>query len=267
MNDKEQEPIHARVREQFGRTAAAYVSSPIHARGDDLAEMLRLALAFRGGNLQGASVLDVATGAGHTALTFAQADALVTATDLTPAMLEVAEAWLREQGVTNVAFVAAPAEALPFADASFDVLTCRIAAHHFADPTAFVREVSRVLRPGGLFLLVDNIAPLDAETARLMNEIERRRDPGHVEAYSVPQWLAWCAEAGLDPVHLWRWHRDKAFADWTGRAEMTPVARRDLETLLVDLSPEQKAYFRVREDGGAVVSLAHEAALLAATKV
>src|SRR5690606_39820909 len=62
------------------------------------------------------------------------------------------------------------AEDLPFADGSFDLVTCRIAPHHFADVQRAVHEVARVLRPGGLFLLIDSVAPEDPELDEFLNE-------------------------------------------------------------------------------------------------
>ena len=174
--------MHRRARAQFGRTAEAYIGSVVHAKGEELALMVELAAP-----LEGRQVLDIATGAGHTALAFARAGAEVIASDLTPEMLAVAESFISAQLPLpgQVSFREAGAEALPFADDRFDVVTCRIAAHHFADPVAFVQEVARVLRPGGLFLLVDNVAPQDPVLAEAMTRIDRERDPSHVEAYTV----------------------------------------------------------------------------------
>lgn len=261
------EETHNQVREQFGRTAAAYVSSPIHAQGDDLSQMVALAEALHAGKMSEKKVLDVATGGGHTALAFARSGAKVTATDLTPEMLAVSEAYISAQGVEGVAFAPAFAEALPFADATFDIVTCRIAAHHFADALRFVVESYRVLKLGGLLLLVDNIAPQAPELARLMNEIERRRDPSHVEAYSVAQWVGWFAKAGFDTLHLSRWQRNKDFSDWVARAGMTDAAQVGLEHDILTLTGIQKVYFCVHEREGRLESLAHEAMLLVGKKI
>jgi ubiquinone/menaquinone biosynthesis C-methylase UbiE len=138
---------YRRVRSQFGRTANAYVESTGHAQGAELAQMVALAHALHPGALAAKTVLDVATGGGHTALAFALAGAQVTATDLTPEMVAAARAFVQANGGEGVRLGVAPAEDLPFADAGFDLVTCRIAAHHFADPERFVREAARVLKP------------------------------------------------------------------------------------------------------------------------
>lgn len=145
-------------------------------------------------------------------------------------------------------------------------MTCRIAAHHFADPERFVGEAARVLKPGGLLLLVDNIAPEEPSLAELMNAIERRRDPSHVMAYSVRQWAVWFAEAGLEVQQLSRWWTEKPFAAWLARAQTPAEVGVALAREVLALSPAEKAYFRVCEGAAELESLAHEAALIIGQK-
>ncbi len=154
-----------------------------------------------------------------------------------------------------MSFREAGAEALPFADDRFDVVTCRIAAHHFADPVAFVQEVARVLRPGGLFLLVDNVAPQDPVLAEAMNRIDRERDPSHVEAYTVARRVGWFAEVGLDLTYLTRLLKPMDFRDWVERAQMPASAVVALERYVLELPAQARSYFEVVEEGGALTSV------------
>ena len=94
-------------------------------------------------------------------------------------------------------FVAGDVEALPFRDGAFDLVTCRLAAHHFADLAPAVREVQRVLRSGGSFLVEDILGHDDAELAAFITEVERRRDPSHVRAYRAVRMEGLAAGAGL----------------------------------------------------------------------
>ena len=256
---------YSKVRAQFGKSAEGYVHSEGHAKGAELALMVELA-----GDVSGARVLDIATGGGHTALAFARAGADVVATDLTPEMLRAAEASSEEEAAevrASVTFAPAAAEDLPFGSASFDVVTCRIAAHHFADPVAFLKESARVLKPSGRFLLVDNVAPTPSELARVMNHIERVRDPSHVEAYSVATWLNWFAETRLELLHFSRWETRKDFKEWLRRAQTSEPNGDVLEAYILSLPETYKRYFKVEEQEGALHALVHEAALFMATKL
>lgn len=253
---------HEAVRAQFARTAAAYVESAHHAKGAELSQMVALA-----GDVRGRRVLDVATGGGHTALAFARAGAQVWATDLTPEMLSAAQAFVAGTDLdVPVAFGVASAEALPFPASSFEVVTCRIAAHHFAAPRQFLAEAVRVLRPGGWLLLVDNVAPEERGLAAVMNEIERRRDPSHAEAYSVATWVGWLAEAGLELHALSRWTVEKPYAAWLARAQTPPEVGEALAAFVLGLPEAQRRYFQVVEQGGRLETLSHEAALFGARK-
>lgn len=256
---------YRRVQTQFGRTADAYVTSASHAKGAELAQMVGLSESLLG-SLQNRTVLDVATGGGHTALAFARAGAQVTATDLTPEMLRAAQDFAYANGEEGVRFTPAPAENLPFSASSFDLVSCRIAAHHFADPGRFVGEALRVLKLGGLLLLVDNVAPEEAYLAEVMNRVEQRRDPSHVRAYSVREWVVWFAEAGLDTLHLSRWWTHKSYREWTARTQTPADVREALARDVLALPAAQRAYLQVEEVDGQLESLSHEAALLVGRK-
>jgi ubiquinone/menaquinone biosynthesis C-methylase UbiE len=244
-------PILERARSQFEAVAANYVDSPRHATGDDLQRLVELA-GLRGDE----HVLDVATGPGHTALAFAPHAADVVASDLTPRMLELAASLAVERGIGNIRFVLAQAEALPFESGSFDVVTCRVAPHHFADPEAFVRETARVLVPGGRFLLDDQMAPDDPELDEFVNRFEQWRDPSHVRAYTAREWQAWIEAAGMHVDLVEASERGSYdFADWTSRARMPADERDALERWLLAAPKRCAEFYRIDRHEGRVRSL------------
>jgi ubiquinone/menaquinone biosynthesis C-methylase UbiE len=177
---------------RFGRYAQQYVTSQVHATGDDLERLLALAAPQRH-----MRALDVATGGGHTALRFAPHVRQVVASDLTLPMLEQARAFIAPRA-GSVAYAQADAERLPFASGAFDLVTCRIAAHHFPDPWRFVQQAARVLTSGGLLLVQDmTVHPDDARAARYADAFERLRDPSHVRMYADYEWQGMFLDAGL----------------------------------------------------------------------
>jgi SAM-dependent methyltransferase len=250
-----------RVQEQFGASAAAYVASPGHAGGDDLEQ-----LAAWGRALSPTRVLDVATGGGHGALAFAPIARRVIACDVTEPMLRAARGLLRGRGAGSVAFVAGDVEALPFGDGAFDLVTCRIAAHHFADVATAVREVRRVLRPGGSFLLQDILGHDDGEAAAFITEVERRRDPSHVRAYRAVEWKAFLRAAGLTMMDSTVVAKGRPWDEWTTRTRMTAEARRDLEAFVLAAPERCRAAFHFRVAEGRVESFTDRMLLVRADR-
>lgn len=234
------------VQDYFSRTAESYVSSFSHKSGDDLQRLLELG---EWGRQQQA--LDIATGGGHTALAVAPYVARVTVTDLTPRMLEKAREYLVAQGVTNAEFVVADAEHLPFADASFDRVTCRIAAHHFPHVARSVQEVARVLKSGGIYLLIDCMAPSDPELDSFDNTVEKWRDSSHGRSCTPEEWQAFFSGAGLQVEHREFFRKTHHYDDWTLRSQLPNNEKASLEQFILESSSRIQAYFAVvqREDG------------------
>lgn len=184
--------LKAKVQSQFGPAADAYATSAIHARGESLKILIDLVKPQPDWQL-----LDVATGAGHTALTFAPHVAHVIATDITRQMLAKTVELAAVRGLTNIETQPADAEALPFDDASFDLVTCRLALHHFPNPHQALSEFARVLKPGGVLGLADNITVPDKKAAGYHNAYEKLRDPSHNWVYPLVRLQVMVEKAGL----------------------------------------------------------------------
>ncbi len=231
------------AREQFGQAAAAYATSSYHARGPDLPVIVEAA------GLTGAeTVLDLGTGAGHTALACARHAACVAAVDITPAMLAAAKDLAASRRVGNVEFREADAAQLPFEDEAFDVVTCRAAAHHFADVRHVVDEVRRVLRPGGRFVLSDTVAPEDARADTFLNTIEFLRDPSHVRDYRGSEWLRLLRAAGFEAEMVHRMVLVLDGADWAARQRTPPEKVAIIRQLFAEAGPALRAAFELRDE-------------------
>jgi len=191
LNDKIFDAVKAKVQQQFGENAKKYVESKTHSKGEDLQLLLEWAAPK-----ESWTVLDIATGGGHVTKLLAPHVKQVFATDITVEMLKEARQFL-EQYASNVHFIVADAENLPFLDESFDLVTCRIAAHHFSNADEFIREAYRVLKPGGKLLLVDNVAPEEKVLDEFINKLEWLRDNSHVRCYTKSEWEIWMKQTGF----------------------------------------------------------------------
>lgn len=238
------------VQQQFGRTADRYVTSPTHARGPDLALLVEWLDPEPDWHC-----LDIATGGGHVAKALAPCVARVVASDLTPAMLDAARRHLRDAGCHNVDFVIADAENLPFLEATFDAVTCRIAPHHFPNPDRFVEESARVLKPGGKFLLIDNVAPEDAECAAFLNALEKLRDPSHVRCPSVREWEEWLSGAGLRLVRSRTRRKRAEFMPWVRRMATSDHHAAEVVAFVRSAPDRVRTCFDIEIDEGRVEAI------------
>lgn len=211
--------------------------------------------------------MDIATGGGHVANALAPFVRRVSALDLTEEMLNTAAEFIRGNGHANVEFVAGDAEQLPFADEVFDLVTCRIAAHHFPDIPAFVREAFRVVKPGGQLLLIDNVAPENDAFDDFYNEIEKQRDPSHVRAWKKTEWIRLLELTGFRTEMIVRFPKRFHFQDWCERSGMPAQEQAALEHKLLEASEEMKRYFSIETDkSGGVASFTGESALFQAIR-
>jgi ubiquinone/menaquinone biosynthesis C-methylase UbiE len=168
------------ILDQFTRQAIPFSTAP--SIKDELA--LKLLIDASGAGPED-TVLDVACGGGIVVCGFAHTVKHAPGIDLTPAMIERSRQLQREKGLTNVSWKLGDVLPLPFADASFSIVTSRFAFHHFLDPLAVLGEMKRVCRPGGKVVVADSAPAPDKADA--FNAMERLRDPSHVRALPLPE--------------------------------------------------------------------------------
>lgn len=237
------------AQEQFDRQSRNYGRSHILSNVADVdAALAHTSLPAR------ARVLDVATGAGHTGLHLASLGHEVTCADLSAAMLERVREGAAERGL-HVETRQHPAEELPYADGSFELVTCRIAAHHFSSPAAFVRETARVLRPGGTFLLIDGSVPDDEPEAEAwLHQVEKLRDPSHARLLPPREWKTLCTDAGLEVCHAELTELKQPDLEWYFETAATSAENRaKVRELVATASEHVRNVYRIADEDGKIV--------------
>jgi ubiquinone/menaquinone biosynthesis C-methylase UbiE len=202
----------ARIADPEGRRAfAAFVAPPADARA-----------------------LDIATGPGFVALAFAERVRRVVAVDLTPAMLTRAGVERERRDSANVDLALADAGILPFAEATFDLVTCGSAFHHFPQPDRILAEMTRILRPGGLVAISDIITSEDPAKASRHNAIERLRDPSHTRALPLSELVALGDRCGLRTLRTESTRRERALGEWVAISRTPTPVTEQVQSLLIE---------------------------------
>jgi ubiquinone/menaquinone biosynthesis C-methylase UbiE len=215
------DPGQAASAAQFDRQSNRYGKSHILADTQDVALALQ-AVAVPAGGI----ALDVATGGGHTALWLARQGWKVTAGDIAPRMLENARKLCAEAGFV-IETRLFPAEEMPFTGNSFDLVTVRVAPHHFSSPGTFVQETARVLKPSGHFLLIDSSVPDgDPETEAWLHRVEKWRDPSHGRFLCRNSWEDLVRGAGMKVVRSELHSRKQPDLEWYFDTAATPPENR-----------------------------------------
>ena len=235
---------HAFAAEHYGSRAADYVASVVHATGDDL-DQIEAELTGRGA----ARALDLGCGGGHVSYRAAPHVGEVVACDVTPGMLDAVARTAAERGLSNITVQQAPAEDLPFPDASFDVVLCRFTAHHWQDMEAGLREARRVLTQDGLAVFIDTIAPADRALDSHLQAVELLRDASHVRNYTVAELVTALARAGFGIDRLTMRRLRMEFPVWIARTRASALHAETIRSLQTGAPAIVRDRFAIGPDG------------------
>jgi ubiquinone/menaquinone biosynthesis C-methylase UbiE len=177
----------------------------------------------------------------------------VTLADLTESMLQRAVATAEARSL-NVASRCHSAEKMPYADASFDVVTCRVAAHHFSSPEAFVQEAARVLAPHGWFVLIDGtVEDGQAEAEAWAHRVEKLRDPSHNRFLTPGEWKRLAQNSGLLVTRLEITPFQQPDLDWYFETAATSLEnRRSVRELCASAPESARQLFQLAENEGRI---------------
>jgi len=248
------------IRSEFSRQAGVMAQAAIFNDANVLARIRDA------GRLTGSSrVLDVACGPGIVVEALAPSAREVVGCDITPAMLDKARERCERAGLTNTVFKSGRAEALPFEDASFDVVVSRSAVHHFPDPIAAFREMARVVKPAGRVITVDVQSAETPDEAALHNALEILRDPSHVRMLPQSELNRALVAAGLEIEEAITWKNHREFSEWM-KITAAPERIAPLDVVMTALARRgASAGIGLRLEGGKL-RFEHTAALTVAIK-
>jgi SAM-dependent methyltransferase len=232
------------VASQFGPRARAYLASAVHASGQDLD-----LLEQRVGRRPEAVALDMGCGGGHVSFRLAPLVKKVVAYDLSPDMLATVAEEARRRGLQNIVTKQGAAEDLPCPSESFDVAATRFSAHHWRDLPAGLVQMHRVLKPGGLAIFIDTIAPDDPLLDTWLQSLELLRDPSHVRNPSLEGWRAMLAKAGFVVEETAQFRIRLDFASWISRMKPPAVHVEAIRSLQQRAPAEVADYFSIEADG------------------
>ena len=184
------------------------------------------------------------------AMAFAPHVAHVIATDLTEGMVAKAAELAAARGLTNLETRPADAEALPFDDASFDLVTCRLAFHHFPNARQAVSEFARVLKPGGVLGFTDNIVVPDKQAAGYYNAYEKLRDPSHNWVYPLARLQAMFEQAGLHVAATRQISKEFEFHQWADRQHVSEADKQKLLEMMRHIPAALEPLFAPRWANG-----------------
>jgi SAM-dependent methyltransferase len=182
------------ILDQFTKQAVPFAEMPAHSNEESVRLLIDMAEIGPEDD-----VLDVACGPGLVACQLAEVARHVTGLDLTPAMIEQAQAKQRVAGLMNVTWLVADAVPLPFPLAAFSAVVTRYSFHHFLDPEAVLAEMVRVCSPGGRVAVID-VFTQSPEQAEAYNRVENLRDPSHVRALPLEELAGLFHDGGLRDV-------------------------------------------------------------------
>jgi len=233
-----------RAREIFGQRADLYTTSAAHTDQQVLDRLVEIAAPQDDWR-----VLDIGTGTGHTALAFAPHVREVLGLDLTEQMLMEARKLASSRGIDHVRFEIADVHRLPDElRGTFDLVTCRRAAHHFSDIETALEQMVGMLRPGGMLLIDDRSVPEDDWIDETMHRLDCLHDESHVRQYRASRWMELCESAGLEVGTVEPYTKHRPLSSLTAR--VSPGNVREIRAIFDGLSPTERAKLCVETKDG-----------------
>ncbi|MHC5021803.1 MAG: class I SAM-dependent methyltransferase [Planctomycetota bacterium] len=240
------------LAKQFEELGALYAKSTSHKQGKTLELLVE-----RAASNPGEIACDLGTGTGHTAIALADRVYRIMAVDIAAGMMRSGRELAAEHGITNIRWVQAPAEALPFPDNTFDVLVSRTAAHHFQSLDQACAEMGRVVRRGGRIVITDIAGYDDPDMQEWVHQLEVLHDPSHVKAYTGVEWTQALEAAGFQVGQVMGGAIERLTElptgtnvdDWCARSKTPPANAAEIRHRLENAPGPVTEMLQIRGDG------------------
>lgn len=233
------------ARRIFGERSSFYTKSAVHKDPEVLKRIIRLA-----GPRVDSLALDIATGSGHTAAALAPKVSAVVGIDITPQMIGEAQKLTLELGIGNVLLCLADTHTLPFQNQTFNIVTCRRAAHHFSNIMHALQEMKRVMRSNGRLVVDDRSVPEDDFVDGCMNELDRLHDASHVREYRPSQWVSMLQASGFKVDLIEPYSKNLPLTSLT--TSVSPKNTERIQTIVNELTHERRRAMHVDEINGEI---------------
>lgn len=195
------------------------------------------------------TTLDVACGPGIVVCAFAEVVRHATGIDIVPTMIEQARLLQKINSLTNVSWKIGDVTTLPYADASFSIVTSRYAFHHLENPVRVLSEMKRVCRNDGKIVLIDVVVSEDSQKAGRFNRMEKLRDPSHVRALSLSEMKSLFKDAGLPDPEISYFNLELELESFLNRSFPTAENAAKVRKIIEKETHENKMGINVRRDG------------------
>lgn len=181
----------------------------------------------------GATVTEIGAGTGNFLSLFDGIAAKQIAVDLTPAMLAQAA-----QRHPHLDVVVADGANLPLRSRSVDLVASAQTLHHIHAPIPVIREMRRVVAPGGRVLIVDQVAPERVEESQMMNHLDHLRDPSHAACRPPSAFRIMITAAGLDIADEVIHESQDRLSNWMSPDEFPPERVEAVERFVTEHGPD-----------------------------
>jgi SAM-dependent methyltransferase len=199
-------------------------------------------------------VLDIVTGLGHVAKALSPFVERIDAIDPDKELIDEAQNQAMKEDLFNIRFSHGDPSAVACSDEIYDIVTARLALRHFGDASKLIKEVGRVLKPGGRLLMADSLAPPHPDLESFLKNLNSLYDKSHIRSYSLAELEIILSRENFDIDLIEIYPKEHDFETWAETQSLSNDTKRMISLMLTSAGEREKRHFRVVEKGRKLVS-------------